>query len=421
MTSRQRPNAPSLLQIAAVVVVLIAISISWITSRRQGQDFGYLYAASVGIATGAPIYDTQWQKAAFERWGLPLPQGVFYPPATGFASLPFAMLPYSLAEFLWFVILVTAVLLGVQRLVRLGRPDARRSTVALAAGLVLMSACVRWGITPLQGAPLILGLLCFLIVGLHSNRPIMVFMVALFATTFKFTIALPFLGLLLLHECYAALLGSVMISGVLNILGFIRVGGLTALRDYRGGIVTLESLGTVNTPNPWDPQSSPRLDWTYLFTGIIGNVPISRILAVVFSGLILAWLFLESRRIYRPVNLTTTAAFLVPLVCVGVLSVYHHHYDISPIIAPLLVLGTRFPDPKLFRRAWAWWLLAPQVLMIATFPTATTQRLVVRLFGEHWIGLLNLTFPLTTTLTLVGSLVILHQIARSSKSSQTVS
>jgi hypothetical protein len=410
---------PKLLFLAASALFVVAVTTCWWASKRQGQDFGYPYIAAIGIATGAPIYSPPWQSVAFpEKCGLPPPQGMFYPPATGFATLPLAALPYPLASGVWFALLVAAVALGVRALLRLARPDVRPEAWLFVSGAVLLSACVRWGMTPLQGAPLVFGLLAAMVVALHTERPYAALAIAAFAMSFKLTIALPFLGLLLLHRRYAALAASVAIGLGFNVLGFLRVGGAAALRDYRAGVENLEAVGLINTPDPWDPQSSPRLDWVYLFHGLLGDVSLARVLAGVVSVVVAAWILLECRRVERPVSVSTTAAFLVALVCLSVQCVYHHHYDISAILAPLL-LGAFLPSRERLRLSTTVsWMMAPLVLMIAFLPLARAQRVLVEAFGGQGAGLMNLAFPIATTLALIGSLGAVRQAVRRSPLAQ---
>jgi hypothetical protein len=401
---------PSLLVLSGVVLITAAVIINWLATRRQGQDFGYLYAAAVAIVTGAPLYNAPWQKVAFTTWGLPLPQGVFYPPATGFTSLPLAAVSFPVAQGFWFAFLTVVVTLGVWVTVKRARPDATTGLLALVAGVVLLSSCMRWGMTPLQGAPFVFALLAFFVVALHTNRPGLVFFIATYATAFKFTIAFPFLGLLLLHKRYGSMIGAVALAGILNLIGFARVGGWSALSDYRSGISTLESFGTVNSPDPWDPQSSQRLDWPYLFNGLSGHLEASRMLAIVAFALVCAWLLRKSQYIQRPVSLDVTAAFLVPLVCLSVVCIYHHHYDIMPLLVPFLIMFARFDQVRPFRNRWAVCLIAPLLAMMALLPIAFGQRLAIELVGPVGQGLFNLLLPVATTLTLVGSLVIVRQI-----------
>ncbi len=205
--------------------------VGWLASRRQGADYASLQLMGRGIALGSPIYDLAWQKAEFSRLfdGIGPPLGMFYPPATGFTMLPFALLPVRIGQLLWYALMTLAVVCGVRALVRTAAPTAGRHIWMITAGLVLISSALRWGMTPLQGAPLVLGLLCFLIVSLHADRPYLAFAIAAFATAFKITLALPFLGLLFLYRRHSAWVAALVVWVMLNAAGFARLGGLSAL------------------------------------------------------------------------------------------------------------------------------------------------------------------------------------------------
>jgi hypothetical protein len=49
----------------------------------------------------------------------------------------------------------------------------------------------------------------------------------------------------------------------------------------------------------------------------------------------------------------------------------------------------------------------PLLLVIAAFPVATAQRVLLAHLGPPGKGLMNLMFPITTTLAMIGSLVLL--------------
>jgi Glycosyltransferase family 87 len=414
----KRRISPWLLASSGVALITVAMVINWLGSERQGQDFGYIYSAAVAIATGAPLYDTEWQRIVFPTWGLPPPPlGIFYPPATGFTALPFAALPYTVAKATWFFLLNLLVILGVRGIVKLLRPDSTPGVWLLAAGAVLVSSCMRWGMAHLQGAPLVFALLAFLVVGLHTQRPAVVLFVAAYATTFKFTIAFPFLGLLFLHKRYGALIGAVAVAAILNFVGFLRVGGSAALGAYRTGLGRLESFGAVNSPDPWDPQSSPRLDWHYLFNGLSGHLQASRVLAYILFAVVCLWLVRRSRYIQPPVSIDqppisidVTVAFLVPLVCLSVLCIYHHHYDISPLWVPLIILFARLGEYRPGQNRWALSLMAPLIVMMAFLPIALGWQTAVRVIGPAGWGVFNMLLAAATTLMLVGSLLIVRQV-----------
>jgi hypothetical protein len=246
-----QPNTRRVINAFGFVFLLFAAATSYLASTRQGQDFAVLYATAIGIATGAPIYSEEWQQAAIAAWGLPLPKNVPYPPSAGFVVLPFATFPFSLAKILWFLAMVSAITWGVRSLVRLIAPSAPTIVWLFTAGAVLLSACVRWGMTPLQPAPLMLGLLAALVAALYTSQHRVAFLIVASVTALKFTVAFPFVALFVLHNRYRALIGVGALVGALNVLGFLRVGGWSAVNQYRLGIQGHEAYGTVDSPDPW--------------------------------------------------------------------------------------------------------------------------------------------------------------------------
>src|SRR5258708_39261954 len=95
---------------------------------------------------------------------------VVFPPATGFAMLPLALLPFAQAKILWFVIINLTLVLGIRALVRVAAPSIGPHAWMMIAGIILLSAAIRWGMMLLQGAPFVLGLLCFFVATLHKDR-----------------------------------------------------------------------------------------------------------------------------------------------------------------------------------------------------------------------------------------------------------
>lgn len=406
-----------ILEFSGIALIALAIVINWYASRRSSFDFFNFYLTGYGIASGSPIYDPEWQRMAFaeildRRAELSrFSRSIFYPPATGIVTLPIALLPYWFAQIAWFAILNAAIIWGVRAIVKLASPTATRGVWLLAAGVVLISSCTRWSMTQLHGPPLVFALLAFLLVALYKDRPVVAFVVVTVATAFKFTMALPFFGLLLLHKRYGVLIGSLAFAGTLNLIGFARVGGLSAVKDYSAQAQILESIGTVNSPSPWDRQSAPRLDWPYLLNGLTGYLPLSRILALILFVACCVWLFRKNLQIPRPLSLDVSAAFLISMVCLGVLCVYHHHYDIVPLLVPLLVVFVRFREFEPYQNRLALKLMMPLIAMIALLPVAISDRIAVAILGDLGFGLLNMTYSVATTLMLISSLIIIQRIA----------
>jgi len=398
-TSRQR-----LLFAGAVLVLAAGLGVNWAVGRG-GVDFPSLYETGRAALTGANIYDASATAIFPERYNVARPMGMFYPPATGFVMLPFALLPFELARFAWLLTIDLTLIFGIRALIRFTAPQARNHVWMYVVGVVLLSSALRWGMMLLQGAPLVLGLLCWFVVALHGNRPRSAAAIAILAVAVKMTLSLPFLGLLLLRRRFGAALAGVATWAGLNAIGFFRMGS-TALAQYRQNVGSLESFGNINAPDPWNGLSLPRLDWTYLFFGLGGNLAAAKLVSLILAGLVSLWLAREGLRTRLPSTLYSTALFLPPLVCLGSLCVYHHQYDaclfFAPVIVGYFVMGRRV-QPR-----WAALLSLPLVVMILVLPIGLTQALADTVFGAWGVGLLKLSFPIAFTSALVGSLIMLR-------------
>ena len=375
-------------------------------------DFVFPYMLSHSVLHGEPIYDRQWQLEnipAITGRGPP-GEGIFYPPGTGFSTLPLAALSFSNAQLLWQALLICFVVLGTRALVRMWDQDEKRATWMAIAGLVLLSASIRWGMTHLQAAPLIMGLLCLFVVCIDKNKYLAASAIATYVLIFKFSVALPFVGLLLARGRWRDVAVAVAIAGLAQVAGFARVGGIAAFSDYTQGIAGLEALGSINTPDPWDPMSSPRLDWTYLYTGLIGVPEIGRRLSQVTTVLVAIWLSWSMWQLRDHLDRHATATILLALTCFGILCVYHHHYDLSAALVSLMMLGIMHLGGIINLPTSFLVLTGPLAAMIALLPLATVQGVLLSVGGPRAAGYLNIAFPISVTLALIASCLDLQRL-----------
>jgi hypothetical protein len=398
------------LKLLGPALLLGGVFVNWAASTRYGHDYASIYATARGMLEGSQIYDPAWQKLAFAEVGLGPPNGLFYPPATGLATVPLALMPYSLAHDFWLLLMMGSVMFGVRALVRLANPGVASHTWQVVAAVVLLSACVRWGMTTAQGAPLIMGLLCLFVFSLHRGSMWAAGLLAAFATAFKVTLALPFLGLLFFYRRYGVLAAVLASWVLLNVVGFARLGGMSALHSYQENIKGLELLNDINSPDPWRLVALPRLDWIFLLNGVTRNLELSRIATLVLGAGIGLWVLWLIRRVREP-DLTTTAAVLMVLVCLTNTVVYHHHYDVSLIAAPLVLWWSAAKRPPL--PTWAGILILPLFVMVTVWPVATLQHFALARFGAIGWGVMNLLYPIVTTLAMIGALAILRGLIRS--------
>ena len=383
---------------------ILSLWLPWSDWENGGVDFPVLYAMARGVAEAINVYELN----APGQVGQGV-VGMVYPPATGFAVLPLAFLPFPVARAVFFVLMNLTLILGVRTLVRHLAPRSDEYMWLFAAGLVLMAASIRWGMMLLQVAPLILGLLCFFVVALDRGQYKVALAIAMLATAFKITLALPFLGLMLLHRRFFGFGIVIGIWVLLNALGFLRMGD-AAFATYRANVAIFEQVDAswnINGPDPWLGVSLPRLDWVFLFYGIFGNLPVSRLANLFFAGVTTLWLFWESWRTrHSPVTIETTQLFLTPLVCLGSLAVYHHQYDACLFLAPIAIAC--FLSRRLWQPIWGALLCAPLLFIVLLLPIGKAQDVLGGLFGPTGVGLVKISFPIAITLALIGSLAFLR-------------
>lgn len=382
---------------------VLSLWLPWSAWENGGVDFPVLHAMARGIAEGINVYELNAPGQVGE--GV---VGMVYPPATGFAVLPLAFLPFPMARAVFFIFMNLTLILGARALVRHVAPRSDAYVWMIVAGLVLMAASIRWGMMLLQVAPLILGLLFYFLVALDRGQHKAAIAIAMIATAFKMTLALPFLGLLVLHRRY---LGFAIVAGgwvLLNALGFLRMGS-EAFSTYQANVAMFEQVDAswnINGPDPWLGVSLPRLDWVFLFYGVIGNLPLSRIANLICAGLTTLWLIREGWRArHLPVTIETTQLFLLPLICLGSLAVYHHQYDACLFLAPLVLAW--FLSPSLRQPAWGAVLIVPLLFTVTLLPIGKAQDILGGLLGPTGVGLVKISFPFAITLALIGSLAFL--------------
>jgi hypothetical protein len=402
MSTAPRSAKDRALLALGIALLFAGVVAGWLRART-GNDYAVLHAMAVGIVEHENVYLLNDPGAV----GVGV-VGMVYPPAIAFTVFWLALVPFEVGRVIWFLVMNATLVLGVRALIRFAAPAARDHVWMLSAGLLLFSAAIRWGMMLLQGAPFMLGLLCFFVVALRTGRPRLALALAIVAACFKMTLALPFIGLLLLYRRYVA----VFVSGSawlgLNALGFALMGG-NAFATYRHNVQVFEALNSVNIngPDPWLGVSLPRLDWVFLFYGVTRDLPASRIANLICAAAVALWLLREGLRTATPPSLPSTTLFLSALVCLGSLCVYHHQYDACLFFAPMLLVW--FGAPSLRNPPWAVWLTLPFALIIAILPIGVVQHVIEATLGVHWVGLLKLSFPVAITLALAGSLVMLRR------------
>jgi hypothetical protein len=402
------PSEPRWRLFLGVTALLVGLTI-WLLGVVRvdggGLDFPVLYEMGRGVVNGTDVYSTFDARYYFDKYGV-TQYGMFYPPSTGIAILPLALLPYPVAMWSFAVLTLLAIVFGVRELFRIRPGAVPQSAWYFATGLVLASAAMRWGAMLLQLAPLVFGLLCLFIAGLHRGRPKLAVGIAMLVLCFKVTLALPFVGLLAIYRRFGAAFAMAGAWIAINAVGFWRFGS-ASFAGYRKNIAILEDISQISSPDPWRPVALPRLDWMSLCYGITRDLTVARVLSLILAVTCGLWLLREWLRNSKQPTPTNTALFLPALVCLNSCAVYHHQYDAVMFFAPVFVAWIcleRRITPALV-------LCLPLLVMIVALPIGKVQDLLQQWLGLFGVGLLKLSFPVAFTLALLGSMLNLSSHA----------
>jgi Glycosyltransferase family 87 len=391
----------------AIGLLLVGLISAVGAMGRQGVDAQWPFIYAYGVWHGEPIFSATWRDVNLPMLtGMHSDFGSFWPAAMGTVMLPLAALSFDVARTVQLLLFVGALVTAVWVLFGLARPKAPWTIRLSVAALVLLSACARWCWTPVQLGPLLAALLVATLAGVRRDRPWLSYLATTLVIALKPTVVLPFILLLVLHRKYKTLLLAFGTNVVLNVIAFARLGGFHALGDYRRGTSTLERLGGINTPNFWERVSIPRVDWTYLLTGLTGSLGLGRVLALLGGGALAAFLFLACLRLSQPPSMADSCRIMLAGTCVGLVIVYHHHYELVMLIPPLLLAAMLHRELDLTWSRWTTWSFMPITLIMLLVPASLGTNTFYSLLGQNGPGVFNLTFPVATTLALFGSLIM---------------
>jgi hypothetical protein len=407
-------SLPQRLALGVGLLLLCAGSIlNWRNSQLRGEDFGHVFVISKSILEGFDIYNaTPLERLAIYRnytnSDIFVPWGIFYPPSSGVGLLPLALLPYEIAKVLYFILSTAVLLGGTYRLMQLFTNELQFGTRVLVLGAVLCSAGARWGFFYLQAAPLIFGLLGLFLWELHEKRSVRAFALCTLAIFLKFTLFLPFAGLALMRGRLLLVAAVIATWGLANAVGFAAIGGMEAVNGYRANMAVFERPDELNYPDFRAPTSMQRLDWPYLLNAISPDLPRSQTIAMLLTALSAAWLLWELYRGRRFADEPgSTVAFLGPLVCLSLLSVYHHHYDAISLLGPVLLYLGRPAETN--DRLLILLLVTPIILFVGLWPAEKSQLLMEALVGKGSADWLKLVGTYSVNLAFGASLVLLHR------------
>ncbi len=256
--------------------------LTWEFIHANGHDFVSIYYLAQMLIIGKNAYSFNVQHLEipnYARYTYDPFAAIFYSPSTGIAILPLGFLSYRLAAIAWYALLSASLVMGIWQFTKVVAPKWDSGIRLLIIAFIVCSSSIRTAYWLLQFSPLMLGLFGLYFSALVSKKSGFAAIWGALILILKPTFGLPVIGFSLLGRRYrltAVILG---IWLVINAIGFIRLGGEPAFKDYRANMAMLELL-PVNNPNPYSNRSAERLDLTYLLNGFSPNNLRSHLLAI---------------------------------------------------------------------------------------------------------------------------------------------
>jgi len=393
----------------AAITLVAGCAINWRASQRLGVDFRYVHAVAYSLVKGLDLYDDATRQPITLALYQGTLYGVPYPPSTGWVLLPFGLLSRSVGAMLWFMLNLGMLSIGLWAMMSAFMPQWTAESKLFAIGVVLCSSASRWCFLPLQSEPLVTGLLgLFLATTVHKHAAQSAILATL-AICLKFTMGLPFLAIALLTKQYRVAVAAVALLLLLNLAGFARLGGMTAVRNYQANVARVEVTEPINDPDPHDPAAIMRTDWTFLLNLVAPNTPRNRVVAVLLTVALGAWVTVLALRIRSRVSDEVYVALISgPIVCLTLLVAYHHHYEALMLVCPLLLyVGAGNAVDRVWRRWFVW----PVGLFFGLYAVNVVESFVVSHLGSGYLAVAKVASAVVVTVALAASVAMLARAA----------
>jgi hypothetical protein len=196
------------------------------------------------------------------------------------------------------------------------------------------------------------------------------------------------------------------------------MGGPQILAEYKANFAQFERPDELNYPDPRGSNSLARTDWPYVLNALSPNFTRNTLLGYGLTALCTAWLAREAlrakQRMREDAILLAVAGSVVPL---SMLAVYHHHYDMSILLLPVVgYLGL-----KEFRGIRAvWWYVVPVALYTGAYPYQKAATLLRRLIGPSEALFSKPLACVVCIVGLVAAFLVLHRLLRGTSPSPEV-
>ena len=387
--------------LVSLMLMVCAITILFFVHPKDGADYRWYWTLARCVVDGQNPYNQMVRDYYVTLHPISFKLPVMpYPPSTGILLTPFALLPFTLGTYVYKVLSLSVLITGLYRLSTTVAKNVPIKVFVPVVALLLFWAPARWASSNLQLVTLMAGCYCWMIDALLRKNHILAIALTAVCLCLKFTDALPMLLLLALVKNYRGILAAITITIGLNVLGFIRFGGLTTMRDYVNELRSFSSHSDpVDAVSPHIPKAGLRVDWTYFLNGLYDGFPYAQVVSMLVLIGLTIWILNFS-------TLENLVPTLLLVTTVGLSWTYHHVYAylyLVPVLAVMLV--SKSVSKSVFLNC------ALILVILYGFLTATNVmvRIADSMFG-HWGGVGVKMYPSVLFLfCLVSAIVaILH-------------
>ena len=304
------------------------------TNLWLGDFRDAIYYPVVALLDGNNPYDvTVYRRTYPVQEQFPL-----YSPHSLVLHLPFGLLPYEVAEVMYFLLTIALTAALAALTLHLCAVTRRRDRVLSLTALILLSRPGYWNLLFGQSTlQIVIG--CYLALRYAEEQP-WVAGLGLALSAVKPTFGIPLAGLLLAQRNFRAVAIGVTVAGGLSLVP------LAAVVHAAGGIRPFLDAALQNHTILQPIPNALRIDTVALWGRLVGRAPTQREDVVISMGL----LGLGMLAVGRLAAASERTRWLrVGLACLTILTfTYHQNYDLLLLTLPLVALAT---DPEALLRA----------------------------------------------------------------------
>lgn len=298
--------------------ILVSFSFSIFTVVRilaqfQLQDFRLYYLGAQSILLGKNPYAEV--------------QGVIYPPISLVLLTPFATLPIELAEDVWTICSLSALLVSIFLLLQMSKTFSARNSF-IVVGLAMLSFPVKFNLGMGQINLLLLLLTCLAFYWYRKRHLVLAGTALALAAALKLT-PLILLFFFLKKKQWRLILSCVVVFGLLNSVGVLLLGTSVTI-DYWQKIF------------PAIPTVGNTIYYNQALTGWLARAQVVDQLAQVINYLVLggllvtSWFFTRAKRQSATVELSELGLLMITIL-VGTGLAWQHHF--VALLVPFFALA----------------------------------------------------------------------------------